>query len=105
MTPGFDLASLGLTEIIQLQDRLSQELKQRFERSLALVFTDVVGSTEYFARFGDEAGRGLHQRHLDLLRDVLPRHDGRVVDTAGDGAFTVFTRVQAAAMVACAREG
>jgi class 3 adenylate cyclase len=92
----FDFSSLGLTEIIQLQDTLSQELKRRFERNLVLVFTDVVGSTEYFARFGDEAGRGLQQRHLDLLREVLPKGDGRIVDTAGDGAFTVFPIVQSA---------
>lgn len=91
-----DLETLTLTEIIQLQTQLSQTLQRRFERTLALVFTDVAGSTEVFSRHGDEAGRRLVQRHIDLLNRVLPGVDGRIVDTAGDGAFTCFPTADAA---------
>ena len=84
-----DLDGLTMTEIIRLQDQLSQTLKRRFERSLALAFTDIVDSTIYFAQLGNEAGRGLQQRHFDLLARVVTEHDGRIVDTAGDGAFPV----------------
>jgi class 3 adenylate cyclase len=86
----FDLETMGLTEIIRLRETLSEVLVRRFERNVALAFTDVVGSTPYFAEFGDEAGRGLMQRHYDALAEVLPRHEGRIVDTAGDGAFLCF---------------
>ncbi len=86
-----------MTEIIRLQTVLSQELTRRFERSAALAFTDVVDSTAYFAQFGDEAGRRLQQLHFDLLERCLPALDGRVVDTAGDGAFACFSSAQAAA--------
>lgn len=85
-----------MTEIIRLQTLLSQELTRRFERSMALVFTDVVDSTPYFAQFGDEAGRRLQQQHFDLLERCLPTHEGRIVDTAGDGAFAVFASAPAA---------
>ena len=88
--PTIDLDALSFTDMIQLQTQLASELKRRFEKKLALVFSDVVGSTQYFARFGDVAGRALQQRHLDLLNQVLPKQEGRIVDTAGDGAFTVF---------------
>lgn len=81
---------LSLTDIIRLQDVLSRALTRRFEKRLALVFSDVVGSTPYFARFGDEAGRKLQQRHFDLLAAAIQPHGGRVVDTAGDGAFLCF---------------
>jgi class 3 adenylate cyclase len=92
------LDALGLGDLLQLRERLSDVLVRRFERSLAIAFTDVVGSTAYFAQFGDEAGRGLQQRHIDLLHDVLRRQEGRIIDTAGDGAFTCFpTADQAAA--------
>lgn len=91
-----DPETISLTELIQLQNRLSETLKRRFERPRALAFTDVVGSTPYFARFGDEAGRRLQQRHLDTLREVLPIGDGYIVDTAGDGAFTCFPYVEGA---------
>lgn len=92
-----DLEHLDLTEIIRLQNRLSDVLRRRFARSLALCFTDIVGSTPYFALHGDEAGHRLQQRHFDLVdRAFLPR-GGRVVDTSGDGAFSVFPGVEAAA--------
>lgn len=91
MRPQFD--GLSLTQLIQIQDELQREIRERFEHEVCLVFTDVVGSTAYFERFGDAAGRALLQRHLDLLQQVLPASDGRVVDTAGDGAFCVFPRL------------
>jgi len=85
-----------MAEIIRLQNELQQELTRRFQRQTALVFSDIVSSTEYFARFGDAAGRQLQQLHTDLLSDCLPRHGGRVVDTAGDGAFLAFAAAEAA---------
>ncbi len=89
--------SLSMTELIRLQDVLSKAIVRRFEKRLALVFSDVVGSTPYFARFGDEAGRKLQQRHFDLLQSAITPEGGRVVDTAGDGAFLCFESTTSAA--------
>lgn len=86
-----------MTEIIRLQNLLSVELSRRFEISAALVFTDIADSTAYFARFGDEAGRQLQQLHIDQLEQGLSAHGGRIVDTAGDGAFSVWPSSTAAA--------
>jgi class 3 adenylate cyclase len=91
------IATLSMTEIVRLQELLSRELKRRFEKELALAFSDVVGSSDYFERFGDEAGRRLQQRHFDLLGQAVLAAGGRVVDTAGDGAFVVFPNVEMAA--------
>ena len=91
------IGGLSMTEIIRLQDQLSRELKRRFEKNLALGFSDVVGSTPYFERFGDEAGRKLQQRHFDLVQEVVSAANGRIVDTAGDGAFLVFPTTEAIA--------
>ena len=43
-----DITALSMTEIIRLQNDLSQELKRRFEKPLALAFSDIVGSTQFF---------------------------------------------------------
>lgn len=92
-----EFTQLGLSELVKLQDELGRHIRARFERTLALVFSDVVDSTVYFERHGPVAGRALLQRHLDLLARTLATHGGRVVDTAGDGAFSVFsTAVDAA---------
>jgi class 3 adenylate cyclase len=87
-----DLSALGLAELLRLRERLSEALVRRYERSLAIAFTDIVS-----AQLGDEAGRGLLQRHLDLLSDVLGAHDGRIVDTTGDGALICFPSADQAA--------
>jgi class 3 adenylate cyclase len=98
------IASLSMTDIIRLQDLLSRELKRRFEKERALAFSDVVGSTDYFSRFGDEAGRRLQQRHFDLLGEVVSQAGGRIVDTGGDGAFVMFQTMEAAAGACIALE-
>lgn len=90
MPASIDPGALTMTEIIRLQTALSQELARRFERTVALVFTDIVESTRYFAQFGDEAGGRLQQLHFDLLERSVSTRGGRIVDKAGDGAFVVF---------------
>jgi class 3 adenylate cyclase len=61
------------------------------DRVLATVlFTDVVGSTEWAARLGDRAWKEVLERHHALVRKELARFGGREVDTAGDGFFAAF---------------
>ena len=90
------LETLSLTEIIRLQNQLSEVVTRRFEKSLALCFNDIVGSTRYFERFGDEAGQRLQQQHFDLLSESITGIDGRIIHTAGDGALLSFPLVESA---------
>ncbi len=89
--------ALSLTELIRLQNELSEIVVRRFKTTLALLFSDIVKSTEYFVRFGNEAGRKLQQRHFDLLEQIVLKHGGRIVDTAGDGGFSCFATAEQAA--------
>jgi class 3 adenylate cyclase len=84
-----------MTEIVRLQNQLQQELSRRFEHRLLMVFSDIVGSTPYFARFGDAMGRQLHQLHFDLIEQSFAHFRGRLVDAIGDGAFCVFPEAEA----------
>jgi class 3 adenylate cyclase len=95
-----DFETMSLTDLIRLQNELSEIVVRRFETTLALVFSDIVKSSEYFARFGNEAGRKLQQRHFDLLDQILRKHSGRIVDTAGDGGFSCFHTAEQAAEAA-----
>lgn len=94
-----NLENLSLSELVELRDRVARELSSRYEQSLALLFTDVVGSTAYVGQHGDVAGRELLQRHHDLLARAMDGVDARVVDTAGDGAFAVAADVATGADV------
>lgn len=91
-----DFDSLSLTEIIQLQNQLSAHLTRRFEKHVALVFSDVIGSTHFFRRFGDEAGHRMQQQHVDLIREALVGSDGQIFHIAGDGVFLMFAHVESA---------
>lgn len=59
---------------------------------LALLFTDIVESTQAVVDLGDEQWRGLLDRYRSTVRQTLARHRGREVNTAGDGFFAVFDR-------------
>ncbi len=67
----------------------------------AVLFTDIVGSTERATQLGDSGWRDILSRHHAIVRAELVRFGGREVDTAGDGFFVVFD-VPASA-VRCAR--
>jgi class 3 adenylate cyclase len=61
------------------------------ERVLSTVlFTDIVGSTELASRLGDAAWSDLLRRHHAAVRRELAHHQGRELDTAGDGFFAAF---------------
>lgn len=58
--------------------------------TLALMFTDIEGSTEMLADLGDAAWREVLRRHDDCLRDLFARHRGKVLTGTGDGFFVGF---------------
>ena len=59
---------------------------------LALLFMDVVESTQAIVDLGDERWREVLARYQAIVRQQLSRHHGREVNTAGDGFFAVFDR-------------
>ncbi len=74
----------------------------RPDRVLATVlFTDIVGSTEWLARVGDQRWADVVARHHSIVREHLRRFRGSEIDTAGDGFFARFDGPARA--VECAR--
>lgn len=59
---------------------------------IALLFTDITGSTALYERIGDMKAFHLVQQHFGLLRDVITRHSGALVKTIGDAVMAVFHR-------------
>ncbi len=59
----------------------------------AVLFTDIVGSTEMTARLGDAAALELVQVHDALVRRALSLFDGREVKHTGDGIMASFEDV------------
>jgi class 3 adenylate cyclase len=93
--PGTDiLVAAGETEplVSELEEFFTGTRRERPpERVLATVlFTDIVASTERAAQLGDSRWRQLLDRHNELVRRHLGRHQGREVKTIGDGFLATF---------------
>ncbi len=73
------------------------------DRQLAAVlFTDIVGSTESVSSVGDGAWRGTLDAHDRTVNRVVARHGGTVVKQTGDGALIVFDLASRAMRAAAA---
>jgi class 3 adenylate cyclase/streptogramin lyase len=71
----------------------------------AVLFTDVVGSTELARELGDVRWTRLLSAQRRIIREELKAHRGREVDTAGDGFFVVFESPAEAVRCAFASAG
>jgi class 3 adenylate cyclase len=61
------------------------------ERALAAVlFTDIVGSTQRAAELGDAGWRRLLELHDRVIGEQVATFRGKVVDRSGDGALSTF---------------
>jgi class 3 adenylate cyclase len=56
----------------------------------AVLFTDIVGSTEQAVRSGDRSWHDLLDRHDRMVREELRRFRGREIKTTGDGVLATF---------------
>jgi class 3 adenylate cyclase len=67
---------------------------------LAVLFTDIVKSTDLTVELGDREWGNVLERHHSAVRAELEAYQGQEVDTAGDGFFVTFDAPSRA--VACA---
>jgi class 3 adenylate cyclase len=64
--------------------------------NLAVLFTDLRGSTSLYRRVGDAAAFGRVMHHFDVLKEAVAAEDGAVVKTIGDAVMAVFRAPDAA---------
>lgn len=57
---------------------------------IALLFTDLKGSTALYRRIGDAAAYRLVRNHFAFLTEVVRDHEGTVVKTIGDAVMAAF---------------
>ncbi|MCK6454753.1 MAG: adenylate/guanylate cyclase domain-containing protein [Alphaproteobacteria bacterium] len=59
---------------------------------VALMFTDLKGSTGLYQRIGDAQAFHLVREHFAVLADAVRTHDGAVVKTIGDAVMASFVK-------------
>jgi class 3 adenylate cyclase/tetratricopeptide (TPR) repeat protein len=64
---------------------------KREKALVTILFSDVVGSTSYYEKYGDTAGMALVDRHTYIASRTFDEYNGTIVKTIGDGVMAVFT--------------
>ncbi len=57
---------------------------------VAILFSDLTGSTALYTKVGDAAAFRLVDDHFDILRKAIAAHEGTVVKTMGDAVLAAF---------------
>ncbi|NNC77764.1 MAG: adenylate/guanylate cyclase domain-containing protein [Woeseiaceae bacterium] len=60
---------------------------------VAIVFADVVGSTQLYDKFGDTKASETVAACLDIMKDATHQHNGTVIKTIGDEVMSTFETV------------
>ncbi|MBP8625652.1 MAG: hypothetical protein KBE27_02150 [Syntrophorhabdaceae bacterium] len=64
--------------------------EQRSITKVAVLFTDIVGSTEFFKTYGDKQGKEMLGRHYNIARSIFSRFNGNVLKFIGDSIMASF---------------
>lgn len=59
-------------------------------KKIAVFFTDIVGSTEFFKVYGDEHGREMLQNHYNTASSIITRFNGHIIKYIGDSIMAYF---------------
>src|SRR5215813_13486684 len=84
-----DLYVDNVDQLLRARSEIDEELR-RHKTKVTVFFTDVVGSTTYFDRFGDTAGLLLLHRHDNLVTTAVEEFHGMVVKKIGDSVMAEF---------------
>jgi class 3 adenylate cyclase len=89
-----DGGSAGIDDMLAEQARLDSLIREKFNRVLAVMFTDLRGSTTIAETEGDVAARKLIKEHHDIVSGAIRDHQGVFVKSIGDGTLSYFEQTQ-----------
>jgi class 3 adenylate cyclase len=79
----------NIDALLKARAEIDEQLREH-KNDLTLLFTDIVGSTRFFDRFGDTAGLAMIHGHVELVASVVEQHNGAVIKTIGDSVMAEF---------------
>lgn len=82
----------GMPAGTALIDRWVSKSDGRPVEHISVMFTDIIGSTEFTQIHGDKLQMELVQAHDRIVRQAVEDHNGRWIKHTGDGAMLAFDR-------------
>jgi class 3 adenylate cyclase len=80
----------NLRELLKERVKIDELLRDKFSKEMAVMFTDIKGSTTYFESRGDINGLSMVFQHNELLFPIIEHHQGTVIKTIGDSIMASF---------------
>src|SRR5437667_12451935 len=84
-----EMQEADIHQLLKIRSEIDEEIR-RHKTERTVLFTDIVGSTNYFDRFGDTAGLLLLQRHDDFVASAVREFQGVVIKTICDSVMAEF---------------
>lgn len=89
LRPGYVLSMQGFRDLFS-EEYLTADVQLEVGEQ-TILFTDIVGSTEFYEKRGDPAAFSEVKAHFDTLFAIVDRHRGAVVKTIGDATMAAFS--------------
>jgi class 3 adenylate cyclase len=86
--------------LLEKREQLDRAMKEKFQRVLTVMFTDLKGSTAIAEATGDFEVRAMLKIYHDLCTEAVRSNGGTLVKTIGDGSLSHFTDALAACRAA-----
>jgi serine/threonine protein kinase len=100
--PPQTLGGGDISNLLERRAELERIVREKFERNLTVMFTDLKGSTAIAEAAGDLAVRAMLKRYHDLVESSVKTNNGTLVKTIGDGTLCHFDEALPALRAAAA---
>ncbi len=100
--PVSDISDPGsVEELLEHRQKIDLLIESKYKKSIVILISDIVGSTEFFEQRGDIEGRAMVSRHHKQMLPLIQNYQGEIIKTMGDSIMASFQDVAAASSCAC----
>lgn len=86
-------AELAIAEAMDTWCEPAAAASKNTKEFVAVLFTDIVGSTALTQERGDDAAQLVVHEHNSIVRDALALHGGKEIKHTGDGIMATFSQI------------
>jgi len=79
-----------IEDVLRERERIEKIIQTKFQKRMAILFSDVCGYTQFMDTRGDIAGRAWIQKHHDMVLPLVEDNEGKVLAIMGDGVMAAF---------------
>ena len=91
----------SVEQLLEHRQQIDKLIESKYKKSIVILISDIVGSTEFFEQRGDIEGRAMVSRHHRQMFPLIQNYQGEIIKTMGDSIMASFQDVAAATRCAC----